>query len=203
MVVLASPLIAQTESSPDSDSETTTDPQAQAYSRGSDTASDEDAEDPEIRSTDERSVTPKDATQKNVSPLVKAAKSSKNKKSSARSFTDADLSHTKGKLIVVQGTNVREPEIVPVEERLPQLKNSGQGTAAEAQLSAARRQAEAKALEEQISTLETELRRLESEYYMIEEEDHREVVERQFDEKRKALEDAKEKLSKIRSGGSR
>lgn len=140
------------------------------------------------------------ATPQNVSPLVKAAASSTKTKSSRR-FTNADLARAKGRIIVIEGTNVREPEIVPIEERRPEATNPVINEHEQRALGL-RRQAAIKALRDEISTLDTEVRLLEDDYYNVEEEDNREIIEGQFAEKRRALAAAKEKLKELEGGGN-
>lgn len=136
----------------------------------------------------------------NVSPLAKAAAASSSSKKSVRSFTDSDLASAKGKIIRVEGSNVREPEIKPIEERSPEAVRPPQqdGAAKSKQL---QRQIAAKALRTEISKLEKELRLLENDYYLIEEEDHREQLEKSFTAKQRALAEARDKLSDLESGG--
>lgn len=142
-----------------------------------------------------------EASTRNVSPLVKAAAASSSKKKGVRKFTDADLAGAKGKLIIVEGTNVREPEIIPIEERSPEVVRPATNDHME-QASQVQRQARAKALRKEIAELESEIRLLEEDYYLIEEEDHREVIERSFAEKRRSLNEKRKQLNELESGGS-
>lgn len=135
----------------------------------------------------------------NVSPLVKAAQSSSDARS-VKKYTDADLKKVKGHMIVIEGTNVREPEIKPVEERTPEELRSRQPDH-EAQAREIRRKNEISRLQKEIASIESDLRRLETDYYNIEEEDQDEVIERQFSEKQRALEEAKKKLSELQGSG--
>lgn len=137
---------------------------------------------------------------RNVSPLVKAAAAASSKKKATRRFTDADLAGAKGKLIIVEGTNVREPEIIPIEERSPEAVSPVANEPAE-QVDEARRHTEMKALRKEIAELEVELRRLEEDYYLIEQEDHREEVEKSFAEARRSLDEKRERLRELESGG--
>lgn len=167
------------------------DPDEDAYERA------RESDDSTIRRLRKGSEPLKAVSNPNVSPLVKAAAANSSRKESVRSFTDADLASAKGKIIRVEGTNVREPEIIPIEKR-PTTAAHEDSAARSQQL---QNQIAAKALRAEIAELEKDLRRIESDYYLIEQEDHREQVERSFAAKQKALADAREKLKALESGG--
>ncbi|MBW3671525.1 MAG: hypothetical protein KY432_07610, partial [Acidobacteria bacterium] len=160
-------LHAQTSEAEDRKSATQETRNAEARRQGS-TDRDEDAhvrerksEDSTIRRLRRGSEPLKAVSNPNVSPLVKAAAANSSRKESVRSFTDADLASAKGKIIRVEGTNVREPEIIPIEER--STKASHDDSAARSQQ--LQNQIAAKALRAEIAELEKDLRRIESDYY--------------------------------------
>ncbi|MDX1583398.1 MAG: hypothetical protein R3338_07325 [Thermoanaerobaculia bacterium] len=163
------------------------------------------AEDPSVKRitpAPKRQTADETTRSESESPLVRAARSS-SRGESKRSFTDADLSSSKGRLIVVEGTNVREPDVTPIEERIRQAEREEEEKAREREAERAEqyhRDRRISQLTTKVTALESQLRRLENDFYVTEEDDKREALQEEYVETKEALKSAREELSQVRNG---
>jgi hypothetical protein len=135
-----------------------------------------------------------DTQQRQESPLVRAAREG-SKTTGTRKFTDEDLKEVKGRLIVIEGTNVQATEVEPVEERLARIRRQQQSS----QPQGPSRQSQIAALEQTILDLEEQLLEIEDGYYLGDEDFERYVDDSRFAIKRAELERAKRDLVRLKS----
>jgi hypothetical protein len=135
-----------------------------------------------------------DAEQRQESPLVRAAREA-SRATGTRKFTDEDLKHAKGRLIVIEGSNVQPVEVESVEQRLARLRRQEQSSEPQAPS----RQSQIAALEQTILDLEEQLLEIEDGYYLGDEDFERYVDDSRFAIKRAELERAKRDLARLKS----
>jgi hypothetical protein len=141
-----------------------------------------------------RSSAAGDDERRQESPLVRAARET-SRATATRRFTDEDLKHVKGRLIVIEGSNVQPVEVESVEQRLKRARRQEQST----QPQEPSRQSQILALEQTILDLEEQLLEIEDGYYLGDEDFERYVDDSRFAIKRAELEQAKRDLARLKS----
>jgi tRNA U34 5-carboxymethylaminomethyl modifying GTPase MnmE/TrmE len=143
----------------------------------------------------------RETPQQQESPLVRAAREGL-KTTGTRKFTDEDLRDVRGRLIVIEGSNVQATEVESVEARLARLRKQQQQQPPQQQGPSRERQIAA--LEQTIEALEEQLLEIEeSAYlegaYLADEDFERTSEDSRFAVKRAELERARRELARLTS----